>query len=81
MDPQHLLVFDIETVPDRDHHEGTGFPKPPFHKVVAIGFQRQSLKNPRMLFKPLGRCHPIDSQDARITDRYRPSALLQPSHR
>lgn len=38
MAPQHLLVFDIETVPDRDHHEGTGFPKPPFHKVVAIGF-------------------------------------------
>ena len=26
---QHILVFDIETVPDRDHHEGTGFSKPP----------------------------------------------------
>ncbi len=38
MAPQHLLVFDIETVPDRDHHDGNGFPKPPFHRVVAIGF-------------------------------------------
>ena len=36
--PQHLLVFDIETVPDRKYHEGDGFPKPPFHRVVAIGF-------------------------------------------
>jgi hypothetical protein len=38
MAPNHLLAFDIETIPDRDHHEGDGFPKPPFHKVVAIGF-------------------------------------------
>ena len=38
MTPQHLLVVDIETVPDEAHHEGDGFPKPPFHKVVAIGF-------------------------------------------
>ena len=37
MAPQHLLVVDIETVPDEAHHEGDGFPKPPFHKVVAIG--------------------------------------------
>ncbi len=36
MNPEHLLVFDIETVPDREHHEGT-VPKPPFHKVVVIG--------------------------------------------
>jgi predicted PolB exonuclease-like 3'-5' exonuclease len=35
---QNLLVVDIETVPDRKHHEGDGFPKPPFHQVVAIGF-------------------------------------------
>ena len=38
MAPQHLLVVDIETVPDEAHHEGDGFPKPPFHTVVAIGF-------------------------------------------
>jgi len=37
MTPQHLLVVDIETVPDEAHHEGDGFPKPPFHQVVAIG--------------------------------------------
>ena len=35
---QHLLVVDIETVPDREHHDGDDFPKPPFHKVIAIGF-------------------------------------------
>ena len=38
MAPQHLFVVDNETVPDEAHHEGDGFPKPPFHKVVAIGF-------------------------------------------
>ena len=32
------MVIDIETVPDKDHFTGEGFPKPPFHKVVAIGF-------------------------------------------
>ncbi len=36
MHHQNLLVFDIETVPDPDLHEGTGFPKPPFHVVAAI---------------------------------------------
>ncbi len=39
MAPQHLLVVDIETVPDEAHHEGDGFPKPPFHTVVAIGLR------------------------------------------
>ncbi len=38
MDHRSLLVIDIETVPDKDHFTGEGFPKPPFHKVVAIGF-------------------------------------------
>jgi 3'-5' exonuclease len=33
---QNLLVFDIETVPDPDLHDGSGFPKPPFHVVAAI---------------------------------------------
>ena len=36
MQPQTLLVFDIETVPDKHHHEGDGFPILPFHQVVAI---------------------------------------------
>ncbi len=36
MQPQTLLVFDIETVPDKRHHEGDGFPVLPFHQVVAI---------------------------------------------
>lgn len=34
----NLLVIDIETVPDAEHHEGDGFPKVLFHQVVAIGF-------------------------------------------
>ena len=38
MDPQHLLVVDIETVPDREHHAGDDFAKLPFHNVIAIGF-------------------------------------------
>jgi predicted PolB exonuclease-like 3'-5' exonuclease len=38
MDPRSLFVFDIETVPDREHHAGEGFPKPLFHRVVAIAF-------------------------------------------
>jgi len=33
-----LIVFDTETIPDAAHHEGDGFPKPPFHQVVAISF-------------------------------------------
>lgn len=33
-----LVVFDIETVPDKDHHEGTAFPKALFHQVVAISY-------------------------------------------
>jgi len=38
MAPRHLIVFDIETVPIREFHEGDDFPKPPFHQVVAIAF-------------------------------------------
>ena len=37
MASQHLLVVDIETVPDEAHHEEDSFPKPPSHKVIAIG--------------------------------------------
>ncbi len=33
-----LMVVDIETIPDRAHHEGDDFPILPFHQVVAIGF-------------------------------------------
>lgn len=38
MAQEHLVVFDIETIPDSAHHEGNGFPKPPFHIPVAIAF-------------------------------------------
>ena len=38
MNHTSLLVVDIETVPDRAHHEGDTFPKLPFHQVVAISF-------------------------------------------
>lgn len=38
MKPQTLLVFDIETVPDPNHHEGKGFPILPYHQVAAIAF-------------------------------------------
>ncbi len=33
---QHILVFDIETVPDGDHHEVTKFARPPSHLLVSI---------------------------------------------
>ena len=36
MQPQTLLVFDIETIPDKHYYEGDGFPILPFHQVVAI---------------------------------------------
>jgi len=38
-----LLVFDIETVPDRRFHEGDSFPKLPFHRVVAIAFLKATV--------------------------------------
>ena len=38
MSQKDLVVFDIETVVDSDHYEGSGFPKPPFHIPVAIAF-------------------------------------------
>ena len=44
---QHILVFDIETVPDRDSHEGTKFTKPPFQKIVAIGFRYAEIERRR----------------------------------
>jgi predicted PolB exonuclease-like 3'-5' exonuclease len=33
-----ILVFDIETVPDAEHHQGDEFPKALFHRVVAISY-------------------------------------------
>ncbi len=44
MQPQTLLVFDIETVPDKHHHEGDGFPILPFHQVVAIAVLEAEIK-------------------------------------
>ncbi len=38
MQPQSLLVVDIETIPDKNLHEGDKFPITPFHQVVAIAF-------------------------------------------
>ena len=35
---EDLLVVDIETIPDKDHHDGDKFPITPFHQVVAIAF-------------------------------------------
>jgi predicted PolB exonuclease-like 3'-5' exonuclease len=35
-----IVVFDIETVPDGDHHTSDDMPKVLFHKVVAISFLR-----------------------------------------
>ena len=33
-----IVVFDIETIPDGDHHTSDDFPKILFHKVVAISY-------------------------------------------
>jgi 3'-5' exonuclease len=38
-----LVVFDIETIPDKDHHEGTAFPKALFHQVVAISYLKADI--------------------------------------
>ena len=38
MSPKHPFIVDIETVPDREHHTDDDFARPPFHKVIAIGF-------------------------------------------
>lgn len=40
---QPIVVFDIETVPDRDHHAGDEFAKLLFHKVVAISYLRADI--------------------------------------
>lgn len=40
----NLMVVDIETVPDAGHHEGDGFPKLPFHQVVAVAFLQACIK-------------------------------------
>jgi len=39
MPQDSLVVFDIETIPDSDHYEGDGFPKPPFHIPVSSPIQ------------------------------------------
>ena len=38
MQHNHLMVVDIETIPDVNFHEGDKFPKIPYHQVVAIAF-------------------------------------------
>lgn len=38
MEPASLLVVDIETIPDKNHHEADKFPPVPFHQIVAIAF-------------------------------------------
>jgi predicted PolB exonuclease-like 3'-5' exonuclease len=38
-----IVVFDIETIPDSDHHVGDDMPKVLFHKVVAISYLRASV--------------------------------------
>ena len=43
MPQESLVVFDIETITDSDHHEGNGFPKPPFHIPVAIAFHHADI--------------------------------------
>ena len=43
MQPQSLLVVDIETVPDKSLHEGEKFPILPFHQVVAIAFLKAEI--------------------------------------
>ena len=40
----NLMVVDIETIPDAVHHEGDGFPKLPFHQVVAVAFLQAAIK-------------------------------------
>jgi predicted PolB exonuclease-like 3'-5' exonuclease len=44
MNARHLIVFDIETVPLREFHEGDDFPKPTYHQVVAIAFLHAEIK-------------------------------------
>jgi predicted PolB exonuclease-like 3'-5' exonuclease len=38
-----IVVFDIETIPDADHHIGEDMPKALFHKIVAISYLRASV--------------------------------------
>jgi predicted PolB exonuclease-like 3'-5' exonuclease len=38
-----LVVFDVETVPDGDHHTTDDMPKVLYHKVVAISYLRASV--------------------------------------
>ena len=43
----NLFVFDVETIPDKDHHDGDKFPIPPFHKVVAVAFLEAVMRSSR----------------------------------
>ena len=38
METPSLLVVDIETIRDKNHHEGDKFPPVPFHQIVSIAF-------------------------------------------
>ena len=37
------LVFDIETIPDAEHHKGTEFPKALFNQIVAVSYLKAEL--------------------------------------
>ncbi len=38
-----IVVFDIETVPDRKHHDDETFPKALFHEIVAISYLKADI--------------------------------------
>jgi predicted PolB exonuclease-like 3'-5' exonuclease len=38
-----IVVFDIETIPDRKHHDNDAFPKPAFHQIVAISYLKADI--------------------------------------
>jgi predicted PolB exonuclease-like 3'-5' exonuclease len=44
MSPRNpVLVFDIETIPDPEHHHGDDFPKALFHQIVTISYLKAEL--------------------------------------
>lgn len=43
IDSNCIVTFDIETIPDEQHHQGDTFPKVLFHRVVAISYLRANI--------------------------------------
>lgn len=43
IDSNCIVTFDIETIPDEQHHQGEAFPKVLFHQVVAISYLRANI--------------------------------------